>query len=609
MKQRLLAFLTLAWLLSACSLAADVTPPPGYQPQPTATPAIPAQAPNPLLGQALYQKNCAACHGDAGMGDGFRADQLLEQNIKVPALADPALARKSSPSRWFGMVTQGNLERFMPPFSSLSEAERWNVVAYSLSLNQTPEMIAAGAELFAAHCSECHTQQAPDLLTSEYLAAHSAEAIYKGMGKANGEMPSFANLGDSARWQIAAYLQAQLFDWEPPAASEAASSPEAASIPGEAATPAATIPLSSTITGTVVNASGGTAPEALEITLFIFEQSTDTPQLVLTTTTSTLPGGAFSFENVALQEGYILGAAATYQGALYGSNIVRYGAETGPVALTLDVYDSTTDASALVLERLHVVFDFSQPGQAAVTEIVAISNPGDRAVVAAEPGGAVLSFELPEGADGLQFEHGMSGRFLLTAAGFAVTDPVLPGADALQFSFTYALPYADHLAFSQPVALNLAAVTVLVADPGVTVQSGTLTDGGTFQGTAYRRYDGGSLAAGSSLEFTLRGKPSASAVSALTSGGNSQWTLVIGLGALGAALIGVGGWFYWRSRASERASTDGVGAPAAYEDADALMDAILTLDDQFRASQIPEDAYRARRAELKDRLQTALGKD
>jgi hypothetical protein len=85
--------------------------------------------------------------------------------------------------------------------------------------------------------------------------------------------------------------------------------------------------------------------------------------------------------------------------------------------------------------------------------------------------------------------------------------------------------------------------------------------------------------------------------------------LVIGLGALGAALIGVGGWFYWRSRASERASTDGVGAPAAYEDADALMDAILTLDDQFRASQIPEDAYRARRAELKDRLQTALGKD
>jgi hypothetical protein len=42
------------------------------------------------------------------------------------------------------------------------------------------------------------------------------------------------------------------------------------------------------------------------------------------------------------------------------------------------------------------------------------------------------------------------------------------------------------------------------------------------------------------------------------------------------------------------------------EDADALMDAIIALDDQFRAGNISEEAYRQRRAELKARLKEKL---
>ena len=33
------------------------------------------------------------------------------------------------------------------------------------------------------------------------------------------------------------------------------------------------------------------------------------------------------------------------------------------------------------------------------------------------------------------------------------------------------------------------------------------------------------------------------------------------------------------------------------------MDAIIALDDQYQAGELPEDAYRQRRAELKERLQ------
>ena len=37
-------------------------------------------------------------------------------------------------------------------------------------------------------------------------------------------------------------------------------------------------------------------------------------------------------------------------------------------------------------------------------------------------------------------------------------------------------------------------------------------------------------------------------------------------------------------------------------DAETLMDAIITLDDLYQAGDLPEEAYRQRRSELRDRL-------
>ena len=64
--------------LSGCnfSLAADVTPPPGYQPQPaiqeqaeaTSGPLYPLVPPDPQKGQAIYAEKCAPCHGRHRLG-------------------------------------------------------------------------------------------------------------------------------------------------------------------------------------------------------------------------------------------------------------------------------------------------------------------------------------------------------------------------------------------------------------------------------------------------------------------------------------------------------------------------------------------------------------
>jgi hypothetical protein len=73
----------------------------------------------------------------------------------VAALGLPETARKASPARWFTVVSQGNIERYMPPFTSLSEQERWDVVAFALSIHISPEVLEQGKALFESKCAGC----------------------------------------------------------------------------------------------------------------------------------------------------------------------------------------------------------------------------------------------------------------------------------------------------------------------------------------------------------------------------------------------------------------------------------------------------------------------
>ena len=64
MKKAFFVALLLPFLLGACSLASDLTPPPGYHPtaiiQPTAAPVVyPLVPPDPAQGAAIFTANCA----------------------------------------------------------------------------------------------------------------------------------------------------------------------------------------------------------------------------------------------------------------------------------------------------------------------------------------------------------------------------------------------------------------------------------------------------------------------------------------------------------------------------------------------------------------------
>ena len=77
-------------------------------------------------------------------------------------------------------------------------------------------------------------------------------------------------------------------------------------------------------------------------------------------------------------------------------------------------------------------------------------------------------------------------------------------------------------------------------------------------------------------------------------------------------MIGAGVFLYTRNRNQSVEDDDGaddvVSEPLS-ENSETLMEAILALDDLYKASQLPEEAYRTRRAELKSRLREIASRD
>ena len=83
---------------------------------------LPGQAQAIDAGKALFAHNCVTCHGPAGAGTG-----------NVPSLATgPVQTVPDGAIFWY--ITTGDADNGMPPWTSLSEDQRWQVIAYIKSL-------------------------------------------------------------------------------------------------------------------------------------------------------------------------------------------------------------------------------------------------------------------------------------------------------------------------------------------------------------------------------------------------------------------------------------------------------------------------------------------
>ncbi len=642
MKLRLsFLFVILSLTLAACNftLASDVTPPPNYvppTPAPTLGPLYPAQPGDVANGAVIFAQNCAPCHGNAGLGDGPQSSQLP---VPVTALGLADVARNASPAQWYTVVTQGNLDRYMPPFTSLTDQQRWDVVSYTLSLHTTAEQVAQGKSLFEANCPDCAAKFA-DLKTMAALSEADLVHIIK---NGNSDIPAFGSkLTDDEAWAVAAYLRTLTFAAPPPptatpvpatatlvAAGSATPSTSTTPVAAESGTPsAAEMPVAGTpqtqvptkaatgtavsgtpaallgtVNGTVATKSGTPLPDGLKVTLHGFDHAQDQttgPQEVLTLDGAVQKDGSFAFGNVEMPTNRIFIADVSYQGISYQSGM---GTADGKVTqLTLPVvtlYESTTDFSSIKFDQVHVAFDFGQANSVQVFEIYSFTNSSDKSIVITTDGSSIPFIKTPADAQSLGFQIGQNSAPLVSASnGFAMP----PSTTPYSIIAYYNLPYDSQ---KTPATLSLVAPAtsaLFLVPEGIKLQSSQVSDTGVQQisNTNYETFTAADLKAGDTITYTLSGTPSGATSS--PSSATSNQTLIFGAGALGLVLIALGVWMYVRDRNRPQETDEEAKSEDEFEDADSLMDAIIALDDLHRAGKLSDEAYRARRDELKEKL-------
>lgn len=670
-----LAAFTAALFLTGCglSLAEDVTPPPNYrgaltpvadnmggqasagQSQPTqSTTQFPLVPPDPAQGVAIYTEKCAPCHGETGLGDGAQASNL--PNPAAP-IGKAEFARQSRPVDWYAMVTNGNLEKFMPGFTSLNDRQRWDVVAYAYTLSFNPQSMQQTSVVFSQNCAACHGEhgggdgpQAASLKTApiswskdqENLVALTGQDIAGIIASGKGEMPAFGDKIDEAqRLALADYVRALSFaagaNAEASASGTAAATTEAAAgtpepgatagaapttagtaVPDGTAAPATTAAPAGTaaarkvtIQGQVSNGTtGGKLPTGMKATLLGYTDMTQADER----STDVSADGKFTFKDVESNANIVYLVRVDFNGLSFNSDILHDSDIKGDTAeLPVKIYDASEDASALVADRLHVFFDFSTEGKVQVVNLYILSNPTDK-VITAKTGQPVLTFDLPKEATNLQFQDGqLGGRFIQTANGFGDTLAVTPGVGQHQILFGYDLPYTGQqtITLKPPMTVDAA---IVMAPPGISVKSDALAEAGKqdVQGMSYSTFQSKqTFASGQTVTMEISGKSGATTQTQ----GNGLTNLMIGLGAFGLVLVGTGIFLFTlqaRQKKAALAAADGAALAAegaAGEDSEALLDQIVALDDLHASGELSEEIYQQRRKELKARLAEALRRE
>ena len=385
-----------------------------------------------------------------------------------------------------------------------------------------------------------------------------------------------------------------------------ATTPETTPVVTDSTTPSAEVnptaqPSVVVIDGTMTVASGAAIPDGTIATLLLYDASSG--QVTQTLTTPILPDGKYEFTNIPADTNTVFLVTVDYNGVTYDSVPTHFDGTLFVFDMPITVYDTTGDLSVLTVTQAHLQFDFSTAGQVQVMVLYVISNTGGNAVIVPSDGTSVPFIQIPEGAASVQYQLAQSSSPLMSATnGFAL----LPGSDK-QYGIitTFNLPYTNRLIYTQQFSLPVSSATIIVPE-GVRVSSDQLTDAGTqtSTGTTYHLYQGSSLASGSTLILTISGMPGDKAGFVL----DQRTWLMIGVGALGLILIGLGIFLFLRDRRLRKLEEEFDGdeeegdEDALGDDRESIMDAIIALDDQYKAGDISKEAYEKRRDELKERL-------
>lgn len=537
-----------ALLLGACSglagevlIVATFTPPPAQVASNNLS--YPTRLPDLARGEAIFAARCTSCHGTNGNGQGELV--LNGQVPAMPSFLDADHVRQQRPDAYFNIITNGNLEKLMPPWrDALSEQERWDVALYVYTLHYNEAQRARGAEVYATKCAECHAadgsgagEKMREYDTMAYTLNDFAEmayigdnAIYTAVVEGKGDiMPAMRDeLSDEDIWAVAAYVRTAFTTTR---SEQAQAQPTAA--------PDGTI----TVRGSVRHGtSGSTLPDALTVTLRY-----GSPQLGLNEFTTTLaPDGTYQVDSVPLvaDAGYL--AFVRVDGRIFASNILLGEQLSQQPELPIMVYDLTDDPSVVRITAISTIIEPFPEMQGVNSngllfrQVFTYENTSDKSYIVTRDGAEVsVLIQMPVGAIALNVAQ--DPRFVVSAEQYAVLDtqPVPPGES--QIELIYFVPYENGAVIDQPLNNAFSGKATLITSPKSLQVVGDNWQAVNEDAPMAHIYEATfDLKARDVFKFELAGNPSAAAQDAPIISGEAVVPLLLivsGLAALGFALF------------------------------------------------------------------------
>lgn len=591
----------------------------------TPEPLYPDSPPDVALGAVVFSEHCTACHGINGAGDG-----ALVLAGQVPNPGNMTLLEAvdgQTPQDWYEIITNGNLEKLMPPWgNSLSAEERWAVALYTYTLHHTAEQLALGEQVYLAECAECHGERGEgegQRSRSEGLDASRLNDPYnmvtlrdrsmyfmvaEGVAEA---MPAYQEtLTEAEMWASVAYTRTLALTNAQAIGQVITPVPTATVAPSP--TPP-TAPYTANIIGQVANGTdGAVVPSGATVTLYILDESF-VPLETFTTTTDA--SGAFTFGEMTIQPSYIYVVGVDHTARQFFSDPLPGYAptdENGAFALPILIFDLTDDPSVLSITRM-VSQITAQADRLQITEVVFFNNSSDRVYSAAEPlaegdtryASTVLT--LPPGAVVAGFGGENPERYLIDDAAFRVTDtqPVLPG-EGHSMQVVYFIPYDSNGAIiERPLEYPLSGTArLLVNPPNLQINGATYPRLGeiTLGENNYTEYGGDvALAANDTLRYEVRGNSSlvnrTDGTPLITTTPNTAAIAAFTIAGV-AALAGIGLFLYSRLAANPE--------QARQRQINALMSQITTLDRDHEAGRLNHDVWHAQRNTLKEQIKQLM---
>jgi len=574
--------------------------------------STPEGTPDATAGRTAFIDNCVACHGLLAMGDGEAVNQLAG-NIPT-ALADPDFLQTAVPAELFGVITEGRIDKLMPPFGSgtenvdpIPEAQRWNIIAYIFSLGTPPESIEIGRVLYEENCLSCHGEEgqgngpragelasAPfDLSDPIYWSQISNQGVFDNLVGAPTIPDHEDSLGDggiagSDIYSVIDHMRT--FSYEYLDAH------------------AAFRPLDEAIVfGSIVNGTTGEAFNEAGAVAELRAYNQDLLETLVLTTTVDNEGG-FQFDLTEVPQDQFYRVSIFYNGVEFGSDFGGLTPTDSDLELPVTVFETSSDPTVISIDRLHQILTFFEGG-VGVNELYVVNNNSDSVYVGESGNVDDGTFEmiLPGDAQEISFQRAFgnidnfvpANEIVFTGRGWADTFPLRPGPGSLILLASYVLPYEDGVTISHPILYSTSEVNLVLPDAGVSLtdEEDWVNMGQRAMGsTNVSNFGKADLPAGSVIVVDLVGEPQLETSSIGAIALDNQSELLIGL-AVAVLVIGVAGVFIWRWR---REPVDAY-IPDRYSRQD-LLQAIADLDDDYELGRISEDRYHREREELKSEL-------